>query len=188
MATQRDEGRIILALQAIEKDPYLTIRAAAKIYSVDHTMLTRRKHGQTARRDWRPKSRKLTDLEVETIFKYILDLDSREFPPRVREVEDIANRLLKDRDAAPVGERWASSFVKRQPQFKTRFFRRYNYKKAQCEDLEVIHDLFALVRNTIAKYGIIDDDIYSFDETGFMVGIISTGMVSQVQKDIPRQK
>jgi hypothetical protein len=28
-----------------------------------------------------------------------------------------------------------------------------------------------------AKYGIIDDDIYNFDETGFMMGIICTGMV-----------
>jgi hypothetical protein len=28
-----------------------------------------------------------------------------------------------------------------------------------------------------AKYGIVDDDIYNFDETGFMMGIIFPGMV-----------
>ena len=33
------------------------------------------------------------------------------------------------------------------------------------------------MRNTIAKYGIQDADIYNFDETGFMMGVISTGMV-----------
>jgi len=35
----------------------------------------------------------------------------------------------------------------------------------------------ALVRNTKAKYGILDDDTCNFDETGFMMGIIFAGMV-----------
>jgi hypothetical protein len=33
------------------------------------------------------------------------------------------------------------------------------------------------VPNTIAKYGIVDADIYNFDETGFMMGVLSTAMV-----------
>ena len=89
----------------------------------------------------------------------------------------MANRLLADRDAPQVGKRWASNFVKRQPELKTRFFRRYDYKRAQCEDPDIINSWFALVRNTIAKYGIQESDIYNFDETGFMMGVISTGMV-----------
>ena len=33
------------------------------------------------------------------------------------------------------------------------------------------------MRNTIAKHRICDEDIYNFDETGFVMGVISTGMV-----------
>ena len=33
------------------------------------------------------------------------------------------------------------------------------------------------MQNTKAKYGILDDDIYNFDETGFIMGIIFLGMV-----------
>jgi hypothetical protein len=33
------------------------------------------------------------------------------------------------------------------------------------------------VENTIAKYSIILADIYNFDETGFMMGMIAGGMV-----------
>ena len=33
------------------------------------------------------------------------------------------------------------------------------------------------MKNTIAKYSICDEDIYNFDETGFIMGVISTGMV-----------
>jgi hypothetical protein len=41
----------------------------------------------------------------------------------------------------------------------------------------VIRSWFSLVKNTITKYGIVDSDIFNFDETGFIMGIISTGMV-----------
>lgn len=56
-------------------------------------------------------------------------------------------------------------------------FPKYDYKKALCNDPELICGWFALVQNTIAKYGVAESDIYDFDETGFMMGIISTGMV-----------
>jgi hypothetical protein len=124
-----------------------------------------------------PKSRNLTSLEEETVTQYILDLDARLHPPRLVGVEEMANRLLAERGAPPVGKRWASNFIKRQPELRTRFFRRYDYSRAQCEDPDAIRAWFALVKNTVAKYGVVDADIYNFDETGFMMGIISTGIV-----------
>jgi hypothetical protein len=92
-------------------------------------------------------------------------------------VEEMANSLLADRNASPVGKRWAHNFVKRQPELKTRLFRKYDYQRAKCEDLTIIRGWFRLVQNTIAKYGIRSDDIWNFDETGFMMGVIMAGMV-----------
>jgi hypothetical protein len=89
----------------------------------------------------------------------------------------MANSLLADRNALPVGKRWAHNFVKRQPELKTRLFRKYDYQRAKCEDPTIIRSWFRLVQNTIAKYGIRSDDIWNFDETGFMMGIIMAGMV-----------
>jgi hypothetical protein len=89
----------------------------------------------------------------------------------------MANSLLADRDASPVGKRWAHNFVKRQPELKTRLFRRYDYQRAKCEDPTIIRGWFRLVQNIIAKYGIRSDDIWNFDETGFMMGFIMAGMV-----------
>jgi hypothetical protein len=177
MATLGKERELFLAVKAIKNTPNLSVRAAAKIYSVPRSTLGTRLQGTTPRRDTMSKSQKLTKLEESTIVQHILDLDSRSFPPRLSGVEDMANRLLAKRDASKVGKRWASNFVKRHQELKTRFFRRYDYKRAQCEDLEVISGWFTLVQNTIAKYGIAESDIYNFDETGFMIGIISTGMV-----------
>jgi RecB family endonuclease NucS len=89
----------------------------------------------------------------------------------------MANQLLRARDAPPVGKRWAHNFVQRQPELCTRYARRYDYQRARCEDPKAINEWFALVRNTIAKYGIVVDDIYNFDETGFMMGLIFPGIV-----------
>jgi len=41
----------------------------------------------------------------------------------------------------------------------------------------VIRDWFRLVRNTITKYGIVESDIWNFDETGFLMGQITSTLV-----------
>ena len=74
--------------------------------------LWRRHNGIQSRRHSRSNSRRLSDLEEQTIVQFILDLDLRGFPLRLRFVEEIANSLLADRDASPVGKRWAHNFVK----------------------------------------------------------------------------
>ena len=58
-----------------------------------------------------------------------------------------------------------------------RFFCKYDYQRAKCEDLTVIRNWFKLVANIIAKYSIRLDDIWNFDETGFLMGMIASGMV-----------
>ncbi|EGU86246.1 hypothetical protein FOXB_03236 [Fusarium oxysporum f. sp. conglutinans Fo5176] len=101
----------------------------------------------------------------------------------------MANSLLADRDASPVGIRWVHNFIQRQPELKTRRFRRYDYQRAKCEDPTIIRDWFRLVENTVAKYGIQLDDMWNFDETGFMMGMIEPGMVvtSSERKGMPKK-
>ena len=177
METPSKESQIILALEAIKRDPSLSMRRVADIYKVSATTLSRRQRGTPSRRDSPPNSKNLTKLEEEAIVDYILDLDARSYPPRMADVEDMANCLLRGRSQPPVGKHWASNFVKRQPRLRTRYFRKYDYRRAQCEDPEVIYAWFRLVQNIVSKYGIMDADIYNFDETGFMMGIISSAMV-----------
>ena len=112
MVSVDDERKINLALQAIGKDQNLSARAAATIYKCSHTTLSRQLNGTQSRHDSMPNSRNLTSLEEVTIIQYILDLDTQFYPPRLIGVEDMANRLLAERDAPPVGKRWASNFIK----------------------------------------------------------------------------
>ncbi|KAL9567252.1 hypothetical protein ACKAV7_008494 [Fusarium commune] len=113
MPQSSDEARILLALQALQNNPKLSLRRAAQIYEVNYWKLRRRQHGIAATHNTVPKSRKLSDLEEQIIVQFVLDLDSRGFPSRLRFVEEMANSLLADRNASPVGKRWAYNFVKR---------------------------------------------------------------------------
>ncbi|RKK76014.1 hypothetical protein BFJ69_g7344 [Fusarium oxysporum] len=134
------EARIILALQAYQADPKLSLRRAAFLYDVHFQTLHFRSQGRQARADCVPNGRKLSDQEEQLIVEYILNLDSRGFPSRHRDIEEIANRLLADRDTSPVGKRWAINFIKRQPELKTRSFRKYDYQRAKCEDPIIIRN------------------------------------------------
>ena len=177
MGNTSSESQILQAIQAIQKTPGLSLRKAAKIFQVSVTTLHSRINGRRARQDTRPSSCRLSELEEQAIVHYILDLDARGFPPRIVNVEDMANTILESRDAQRVGTRWASTFVNRQPELKMRLSRAYDYQRALCEDPEKIKAWFALLRNMKAKYGIQDEDVYNFDETGFMMGQITSMMV-----------
>lgn len=85
--------------------------------------------------------------------------------------------MLIIRHQKPVGKKWAANFVKRHPELQVKFNRMYDYSRAHCEDPEIIADWFCLVQNITAKYCIQDEATYNFDETGFMMGVMSTRAV-----------
>jgi hypothetical protein len=177
MQSIQSEGRICLAISAINKNQFQSERRAIATYNVPRSTLKDRRAGTTARRDCEANSKKLTKLEESVIVQHILDLDSRGFAPNLNAVRDMANKLLVERGASQVGKNWPNNFVKRTDELKTQFNRKYDRQRALCEDPEIISPWFVLVRNTKTKYGITDDDSYNFDETGFQMGVITTGMV-----------
>jgi hypothetical protein len=119
-------------------------------------------------------------------------MDGRGKPPRVTAVREMANILLAKRDESPtpstVGKCWVNNFVKRYNELESIFSRKYDYKRALCEDLKIIREWFNLVRNTIKKYGILPEDTYNFDEIRFLMGVIITIRVITASKKNLRPK
>ena len=96
----------------------------------------------------------------------------------------MANSILAARSDCKVGKNWASNFVKRHPELRTFFNRRkHDYQRAKNKDPKVIEDWFKRVHNIKEEYGILDDDIYTFDERAFQMGDISTQIVVTGQKN-----
>ncbi|RFU26589.1 hypothetical protein B7463_g9746, partial [Scytalidium lignicola] len=88
----------------------------------------------------------------------------------------MANILIAERGEPsphPVGKNWFGDFLKRHPELTTKYIRRYNYKRAKCKDPKLIQEWFDNVIAMKAQYGILDEDTYNFDKTGFTMGIIA---------------
>ena len=67
MESSSQESRILLALKEIKPRGNLSTRRATKIYNVPYGTLRDRHNGKPAREDIMPNSRKLTELEEETL-------------------------------------------------------------------------------------------------------------------------
>ncbi|GMG14126.1 unnamed protein product [Aspergillus oryzae] len=174
------EGRLLLAIEALNNQKICSIREAARVYNVPRSTLTDRMNGRHFNKEKRANSHKLTQNEEDSLVRWILSLDQRGAAPRHTHVREMANILLAKRgDPIPttVGQKWAHNLVQRRDELKSRFSRRYNYQRAKCEDPKLLREWFERVQITIMQYGIQPDDIYNFDETGFAMGLISTTKV-----------
>ncbi|KAI1689247.1 DDE superfamily endonuclease [Pyrenophora tritici-repentis] len=89
----------------------------------------------------------------------------------------MADKLLAARGAGQVGQKWPANFVKRTDSLRTCFNRAYDRQRAMCEDATLIKRWFKLVEEIKAEQGICDEDVYNFDEAGFMMGKITTQLV-----------
>ena len=103
MTSTSNECQLQLALQTFEKDPQLSIRKAIRLYNILHSTLSTRINDIFIYVITIANSQKLTTLEKEIIVREVFDLDLRGFPPRIYNMEDIANRLLAIYDAIYIG-------------------------------------------------------------------------------------
>jgi hypothetical protein len=175
------EGRIELAIQALRKKKLASLNEAARVFDVPRSTLQERARGVPYRPTTHANGMKLDTIEEDSLENWILDLDARGKAPTFALAKGMANILLAQRSNScsppTVGKNWIYKFVARRGMLKARFSRRYAIQRALCEDPQLIREWFDQYRKTIAKYGILDDDIYNFDETGFAMGITSTSKV-----------
>jgi hypothetical protein len=174
------EGRISLALQAYNSTQLPSLRAAASAYDVPFTSLRDRHTGVPARAQSLANSRIFDNNEEQILLRKVLQLSDQGFPPQRAVVEDMANTMLRTKNSSGpqrVGTNWVAKFVKRHPELSSVYNRKFDVQRAECEDPKLISLWFKLVGDTIAKYGVVEEDIFNFDETGFQMGVISTSKV-----------
>ena len=164
-----NENQLNLALQAIQQDTFLSIKCVASIYTVNHIILFQCKRGTPSRHNCKLNMQNLTDLEKDTVVHKILELDIQRFFFRFHDVGDMANKLLHDCDTLLVGKNWIFNFISCCLKLKNVFSHKYNYQQTLCKDLEIINKWFELIHNFKTKYGIIDENIYNFNKTGFLM-------------------
>lgn len=194
MATQQSkdstyqEGRIELAIQAFKSGKFKSIRAAAIAYDVPEKTTRRRASGITAKGKSPAPNRKLSTTEEISLREWALSMDKRGMPLRIATMRQMADLLIAKRykgttsstvktTTPTVGQHWVQNFIKRDNDLQSKYNRKYDYQRAKCEDPRLIREWFKRVHDTVEQYGIVPEDYYNFDETGFQMGIISTSKV-----------
>ena len=115
-------------------------------------------NGMVSRHEKTANCRKLSELEEDTLSRWILDMSQRGLPLQISNVRYLAQLLLSARLKAPekatIGELWVNRFIQRHPELKSKYTRQYDHQRAKCEDPELIKGWFMRVHETIQKYGI----------------------------------
>ena len=175
------EGRLSLAIAAYRNNQKQSLRALAKVYDVPESTLRTRLRGTQPRSETVSARRRLSPIEEQSLVQWILDLDRRGFPPHIIDVRRMADTLLaargQDPPPPPTGKCWVSRFIQSHPELQKKWTRKFNSQRAYCEDPAVIAAWFKLVEETRQAYGVLDQDIYNFDETGFAMGVAATSKV-----------
>jgi hypothetical protein len=99
------ESRIVLTLEALKKDPKLSIRRVATIYEVPRSSLQHQHAGKQPRRETPTNLRNLTNLEEKVLLQRVLDLNIRGFQPQLSNIREMADRLRTIYDASRIGPR-----------------------------------------------------------------------------------
>src|SRR6266699_3574115 len=103
MASTFNEHQLQLAFQSFERNPQLDIYKTIQLYKILHSILSHRINSRSIYIDIIFNLRKLIILKEEIIVRKVFDLDSRRFPPRIYDIEDITNRLLTTYNTIYIG-------------------------------------------------------------------------------------
>ncbi|EAQ90768.1 hypothetical protein CHGG_02703 [Chaetomium globosum CBS 148.51] len=166
------EDRIQLALEALRSGQIKIIRKAADAFGVPKSTLHRRVKGGGTRQEAQVKNRKLRPTEEAALIQWIESLDDRGMSPTIGYIRQMADLLLRERG----GFTLLNGFFTSTP-VPAMTVQSTTINGPYAEDPEKISAWFARVQRTINEYGVLDSDIYNFDETGFQMGVASTSKV-----------
>ena len=171
MENRSRESWIQLASDAYKKGQFKTLKAAALAFDISWTTLQWWIRGIEARTQKTANCQKLSKTEESTLSRWILDMDKCGLPVQLSTVYHLAWLLLSAclSSQSVIGEHWVNHFIKCHSELKSKYTRKYNYQQAKCEDPGLIQAWFECVKETIQWYGILEEDIYNIDETGFQI-------------------
>lgn len=171
-----EEESITKALEAMDNDPTLKGTVAAAKFSAPYQRLMARRRGRPASSTRGGHNTKLSEPADKALKDYLLMLFHAGTSANMEVVQESAGRLLLfatgDVNAA-VSRRWTKRWMTRNTTYlKTLKTRPISAKRLATHIVEDIRSHFKEFTRCKEKWGIQDEDISNFDETGFQIGVM----------------
>ena len=172
------EDKVLEAVDAYKSGNFSTIQAAADEFDAPVQRVSRRLRGIPSEISKGGHNKRLTETQESALCTLIKRYDDLGLPMRIPMITAVANSILRraSQPSSPptiLGPEWTRRFLISHPEFirkkrKPMEVNRYIVQTDFHEDL-VVH--FTRFENAKAEYGILDDDIWNMDETGFSIGV-----------------
>ncbi|RFU35194.1 hypothetical protein B7463_g1174, partial [Scytalidium lignicola] len=94
----QQEGRIILAINALKNKQIKSIQAAARNFDVPLATLHNRMNGHPEAFSTYTKAFRMTQIEEKSLIRWIIFIGTRGMPPKPSGVQSMANTLISERD------------------------------------------------------------------------------------------
>lgn len=171
------ESRIQDALQYLEQFPATKIATVAREFGVPRGRLLRRLEGRPPKKGRPAANTKLSASEERALCNYIDRLDRINLAVRPEFVTDAANCILRERtplaerDSPPVvGCNWTTRFLQRH-KYDKKLQKKLHSDRQTSEDLSRVAEYFQKLSDVYQEEGILPQDIWNMDETGFRIGV-----------------
>ena len=170
------ERRIQEALQYRQEYPNCSIASLAKEYHVPYHRLRARLFGTPSKIGRQSTYSRLSKAQEYALCLYIDRLDHVRLSVRRSFIENAANSILQANTPentplpSPIGQHWVTRFITRHgytvvPQ------KVLDADRQAAENQEVIISWFEALQKVISDNGILPEDIWNMDETGFRIGV-----------------
>ena len=159
----------------MDEDPTLSGKAAACKYHASYYQLLARRRGRPPSNSRGGHNKKLSLPQDSALIDYLTLLYHAGTPANLEQVVLASNRLLfYSGSTDTVSRRWAKRWLDRHSDFfKTIKSKPIAAKRLAAHVVKDVQLHFREFERCKNKWGILDEDISNFDETGFQIGVIS---------------
>jgi hypothetical protein len=174
-----EELKVQEALQLMKENPEMTAAEAARQTRAPYERLRRRRRGVPASSSRGGQNKKLGEPETRALREHLLMCHALGKSASIDIVIASANSVLRCIGSdKTVSRRWTKRWIISQKDFlKTLRSKPLSFERRASHIKEDIETHFSEFDRCRRKWGIQDDDIYNFDETGCQIGIGTEGIV-----------
>ena len=173
------EARITKAIKFIYENPGAKVKKIAREFVVSYDTLRRRIQGVPDQRVKGGHNTALTTDQDAALKSYVSFLIHIGQPPNKQGLRSAANAILKTMGREiGVAKNWASRWLTRNKKwFHTVRARTLAAERKMSHQKEEFERHFEEFRSTCTEYGIAEEDIWNFDESGFRIGCLAGRIV-----------
>jgi hypothetical protein len=168
------ETRLQAAIQAYSGQNRPSIAAVARQFDVPRETLSKRLRGQKSRSQPRPSNARLTKAEELGIIIYCQRMEEIGIFVRRRQLTTLAEGMLEQRPNPPptstVSGMWPRRFLARYPELQNQKARSLEVLRGAAHDPTLISQWFKRFEELYTELNIQKEDLWNFDETGFILG------------------